>query len=105
LNTKTGLEWYVNPSPGVNWKQARSWAEGLKIDGGGWRMPTMEELKGLYESGRGLDPAFPMPGKWVWSGEISSTFNFFNGKTSRLIDSSSPFPNYENCAFAVRSLR
>jgi hypothetical protein len=105
LDTKTGLEWYVNLSPGVNWNQARSWAEGLEIDGGRWRMPTMEELKGLYESGRGLDPAFPMPGKWVWSGEISSTFNFFNGKTSRLIDSSSPFPNYENCAFAVRSLR
>lgn len=105
LDTKTGLEWYVNLSPGVNWNQARSWAAGLEIDGGRWRMPTMEELKGLYESGRGLDPAFPMPGKWVWSGEISSTFNFFNGKTSRLIDSSSPFPNYENCAFAVRSLR
>ena len=44
----------------------------LNLDGGGWRMPTMDELEGLYEnrgSSRNITPLLKNTGWGVWSGE------------------------------------
>jgi hypothetical protein len=69
-DNKTGLEWAVGPDKGVNYNQADAWVKGLKIDGSGWRMPTVEELSGLYVKGlgqRNMDPAFKTTGWFVWA--------------------------------------
>ena len=57
----TGLQWYVGPDQDTNWNQAKSWTENLTAGGGGWRMPTIPELKALYQKGAGrnnIDPIF-----------------------------------------------
>jgi hypothetical protein len=43
----TGLEWKAGPDKDNTWDEARSWVQRLNVDGGGWRMPTMDELAGL----------------------------------------------------------
>jgi len=50
-DTKTGLMWAAKDNgENINWKNAKQYCESYR--GGGytdWRMPTMGELKGLYE--------------------------------------------------------
>ena len=45
----TGNEWYIGPDVFFTWFEAKSWIEGLHIDGGGWRLPTILELKTIYK--------------------------------------------------------
>ena len=108
-DTKTGLEWKVGPNKDTNWDQARTWVQKLKLDGGGWRMPTLDELKGLYKKGASplnISPLFKTTGWQVWSDKLKdSTFAWgfyfvcggkgWDGRT---------FP-YDFRAFAVRSPR
>jgi hypothetical protein len=81
--------------------------KGLSVGGGGWRMPTRAELKGLYHKGMGsrnIPAEFKTIGWWVWSGELDSSttawfFHFNFGKdriTARNI-------SHNDRAFAVRS--
>ena len=103
----TGLEWYVNPSPANTWHQAKAWAENLTVAGGGWRLPTMVELKGIYQkgaSGTNMDPLFDAQGVWVWSGELVNPMfarglAFYNGwEWTHGVNY-----GYGRLAFAVRS--
>lgn len=79
---KTNLEWIVGPDKDTTWDEAKAWAESLSLEGGGWRMPTREELKALYKKGAGsynMTPLFKTAGWWVWSGEtegVSSAWYF-----------------------------
>jgi len=107
-DTNTGLEWKVGPYKVTNWNQARFWVQSLNLDGGGWRMPTMDELEDLYKKGAGkfrnMTRLLKTWGRTaVWSSEIEGSgawyFYFDNGSrrwTSR--DDS-----YRKRAFAVRS--
>jgi hypothetical protein len=66
----TGLDWYVGPNQGTNWKDAKAWTENLTVAGGGWRLPTVSELKALYQKGispTNIDPIFQTTGTWIWS--------------------------------------
>lgn len=69
-DAQTGLEWVVGPDRDTNYEQAEQWVEGCTIAGGGWRMPTRQELASLYQEGVGdqnMDPAFKITGWWVWA--------------------------------------
>ena len=80
-DTQTGLEWYVYSTiSNVDWNQIKSWAESLDIDGGGWRLPTLNELEAISKTGKGrrnISQVFSHTGKYdglnknftVWSGE------------------------------------
>ncbi len=46
-DTKTGFEWKVGPDKNRDWDDARSWVQSLNLDGGGWRMPTMDGLEAI----------------------------------------------------------
>jgi len=106
-DTKTGLEWKAGPDRDTNWNEARSWVQSLNLDGGGWRMPTMGELAGLYKKGRGsrnMTPLLKTTGRWVWSVEKRGSsharlfgFSFGDWYWSAHGDSSN------GRAFAVRS--
>ena len=83
----TGLDWYINPNPHNTWTQAKAWAENLTVAGGGWRLPTLNELKTLYQKGASavhMDPLFQLPGAYVWSGDLKDAsfawgFAFYSG--------------------------
>lgn len=73
-DTRTGLEWMVGPDRDMTWRETRHWVENLQAAGGGWRMPTVDELKSLYEKGRGkwnMTTLLPNRGWWIWSGEVA----------------------------------
>jgi len=108
FDTKTNLEWLVGPDKDTTLDESKAWVKSL---GGGWRLPTGEELQGLYEAGEGtrnIDPVFEMTGWWVWvwsSVEKGSSrarhFSFYNG------DEYSDDRDYSNDGrgFSVRSRR
>jgi hypothetical protein len=64
-DSETGLEWVVGPDRQMDLPQAEQWVAMCNVAGGGWRMPTREELKTLYLNGvgsRNMDPAFKITG-------------------------------------------
>ena len=74
-DTKTGLEWKAGPEKNTNWGEARAWVENLNLEGGGWRMPTKDEIKSLYKPGAGpcnMTPLFKTNAWWVWTGETKN---------------------------------
>ena len=103
----SGLEWYVGPNADNNWHEAKAWTESLTVAGGGWRMPTVPELKGIYQKGASrvnMDPLFQPKAAWVWSGQMHDTltawgFAFYSG----LVNSHGLDYGYGRMAFAVRS--
>lgn len=106
-DTKTGIEWFVGPDRDTTWDEAKSWAEGLSIDGGGWRLPTLEELRTIYKEGAGtlnMTPLLKGSSWWIWSVETkdsSSAWLFsFNLGQGYLFERSSSF-NFRS--FAIRS--
>jgi len=103
---KTNLEWIVGPDKDISWDNAKKWAEGLSVEGGGWRLPTIEELQTLYKKGSGesnMMPLLKMTGGSVWSGETQGElkawrFSFLEGH-QEWVDRSHSF--YDR-TFAVR---
>jgi hypothetical protein len=108
FDSKTGLEWYVGPDIDTNKSEAGSWTGSINPDGGAWRMPSIEELKTLYQPGAGrlnMDPVFKITGNAVWSNASNRTgadvFSFSKGQE---------FHNDWDCAkgmraFAVSSIK
>jgi hypothetical protein len=85
-DSRTGLEWVVGPDRDTNYAQAEQWVANCKVMGGGWRMPTRQELRTIYQQGvgeRNMDPAFKTTGYYVWAEPRDSSsacyFNFSNG--------------------------
>jgi len=69
-DTRTHLEWVAGPDKSIIWKEAGIWVKRLKIDGGGWRMPTLDELETLYRKGAGtrnMTPLLETTGFWIWA--------------------------------------
>lgn len=86
----SGLEWLPGPDRDMSWKEACLWVNGLAIGGGDWRMPTLNELQGLFKmnkSGDNLSPLFQMRIADVWSCESQDDsawgFNFLPGNRFR----------------------
>ena len=99
-DTSTGLEWYVGPDRRTKWHEAKAWVEKLNVAGGGWRMPTKNELKALYQKGAGtrnMTPLLKTTGWWVWSGETkgSSSAWFFNFNEGYVFRRRQDNPGYE----------
>ena len=72
LDKATRLEWWPGPDRSVSWDEAREWIETINRGGGTWRMPTVEELKTLYQEGTGtrnMTPLIHSTGWLVWSSE------------------------------------
>jgi len=107
-DTKTGLDWIAGPDKETDWFEAKQWVENLTVAGGGWRMPTLNELKTLYQKGlgtRNMTPLLKTIGWWVWSGETKGSssarlFPFSSG--GRSLGNRDSFA--DNRVFAVRSL-
>jgi len=63
---KTGLEWQaVPPKRTMDWKKAQAYAKALDLHGGGWRLPTENEL--VTVSGGNRPRELCGVGDWYWS--------------------------------------
>ena len=107
VDTATDLDWKAGPDGDTDWNEARLWVQSLILDGGGWRMPTMDELEGLYKESAGnrnMTPLLKTTGYRVWSGETKGSFSarlfsFGNGSRAWFGRDDSRYGR----AFAVRS--
>jgi hypothetical protein len=101
LDTKTNLMWASKDNgESINWSNAKSYCENYR--GGGysdWRLPTQEELAGLYDKGIGYKPVSAVRGGYdykvyltilitlscwgEWASETlgsdAAVFDFYNG--------------------------
>ncbi|MDM8514941.1 DUF1566 domain-containing protein [Desulfobacterales bacterium HSG16] len=87
LDEKTGLMWAVEDNgQDIDWKNAKLYCE--EYQGGGysdWRLPTIKDLKGLYDAGirKPQEGIISISGWGVWSSETSGSsaayFNFDDG--------------------------
>ena len=101
VDSRTGLEWIVGPDVDVSWISAQSWAQSLVACGRRWALPTISDLRSLFdrqfEAGTGyftsgrfwpahIEPVFSAIGRgsWVWAqgeptGGNAPAFNFNQG--------------------------
>jgi len=88
---RTNLEWAPAPANDMNWNQADQYAQSLSLAGGGWRLPTIAELKTIYIpscDGNIAHSAFNAGGMWAWSSQLDGPsrawgFNFHRGDEYR----------------------
>ena len=120
LDTKTNLMWAAKDNGSkINWANAKSYCENYR--GGGytdWRMPTQDELAGLYNKGIGYTPVCAASGDtakvhlanlitvscwWVWASETRGSeavpFSFLTGVREWFLQSI----EYSHRALPVRS--
>ena len=106
---KAKFGWLAGPDKDVTRDEAKAWVESLSVEGGGWRMPTKEELKSLYKKGAGsrnMTPLLKTTGWRLWSDETKGSeaawfFNFYDGDYEWSPRESFHSPR----VFAVRSQR
>jgi hypothetical protein len=103
----TGLEWITGPDQDSTYQSATIWVTNCKVAGGGWRMPTVQELKTLYLPGVGqnnMDPAFKTTGSLVWAEPFAASsmcrFDFSEGNEKPLVI---VIPAYQARVLGVRS--
>jgi hypothetical protein len=122
LDTKTNLMWAAKDNGAKsNWQSAKNYCENYR--GGGytdWRMPTQDELVGLYDEGKGYTPVCAAKGDnekvyltnlinlGCWFGWASET----NGSNAALFDFRlghrdwySQLTDYSHRALPVRSAK
>ena len=90
-DTRTNLIWAAKDNgSGINWQGTKSYCENYR--GGGytdWRMPTQDELAGLYDSSsrennsRHLNANIILTDSWYWASETRGSeaayFHFSSG--------------------------
>jgi formylglycine-generating enzyme required for sulfatase activity len=85
------LEWQKQPAPNeMNWEDAKSYCQGLALAGGGWRLPSKDELLALYatkSSGTASFPGMDAGGYWSSSAVAGSSgyawdVSFYGGYTN-----------------------
>jgi hypothetical protein len=99
-DNKTTLEWVICNSRGFPYySEAMDWVEGCQIAGGFWRMPTIQELQGLYVKDlgqRNIDPAFKLAGGFVQNRKRSAKKSRNSGLRVWSGDRSPSFPSVAN---------
>ena len=106
-DTRTGLEWKADPDEETTWNGANVWAQSLVLDGRGWRLPTVGELRTLFKKGLGKNNMSQLLNEdrpFVWSGETDGSSKavvvlYVDGSTGSMDKDS----NIMKRAFAVRS--
>ncbi len=90
IDQRSGLQWYIGPDRTITWSDAQQWVRKLNSCGGGWSVPTLGQLKALFDpqvyAGVGyyadgkrwpahIDPMFSGVGEgsWVWANEHTET--------------------------------
>jgi hypothetical protein len=89
MGRDTGLFWFAGPDENIDWKRAITWIDNLNLGNSKWSMPSIAELKGLYNSknfeGSDVDKLLQIVGrssirnpKSVWSDKTKGdSFAFY----------------------------
>lgn len=108
-DTETGLEWLAGPDERTTRDEARLWVDGLSSAGGGWRMPTKEELYGLYTGGlgiRNMTAFLNTTGSWVWSASETAgspaSWGFSFAREGSMVMNGCKFCDSRACAVRAR---
>jgi hypothetical protein len=74
-DAKLGLQWAPAPDRPMNHYQAEEYARNLRLAGGGWRLPSVSELKSVYDKNKlgGADPMFKISDYLVWTSYLDGT--------------------------------
>jgi hypothetical protein len=71
-DTATGLEWFAASDKNYEYFEADKWVTNLTVDAGGWRLPSLKEIKTLHKKGKGADnltSLFALTGEYVYYSE------------------------------------
>lgn len=117
----TGIFWYIGGDINMNWISSKEWTERLTAFESKWRMPTIDELKtlynpnytaglGYYKNGKHwpakIHPVFEAigSGSWVWSSEKinKTTAKAFNFNQNEEIIFPITNTKYSTRAFAIK---
>lgn len=87
----SALEWFAATDEDISWVAAAAWVKQLGVAGGGWCLPDLEQLGGLYKKNKQQDlfsPLFKLSPGDVWSSETldgsqALGFNFVPGNQFR----------------------
>lgn len=106
LDSKTGLEWQVNPTEKtMNWNKAKAYCRDLRVgDYQSWQLPSKSELASLVRrNASGCKWPGEMKGKcgWYWSSSTYDTdsawgFDFESGDKNPY---NYPYPHLVRCVF------
>jgi hypothetical protein len=111
-DSKTGLEWVASPKGNLMNDSAKRWVSELTIDGGGWRMPSEDGLKSLYQKGKGtrnMSRLIEVKGShffsrdsksWHWKGFDFQSFRPFGFRNDSSYDR-----NHSPLAFSALAVR
>lgn len=104
LDRETDLEWFAGPEKEMGWYEAESWISSLDVDGRGWRMPYLKELKTILKNGKETKNILSLlktSGWFVWYEESSiDLFPLIDVKSN---EKGSGFLTNHARVFAVRS--
>lgn len=120
-DVSTKLRWYIGPDINMTWHKSKQWISELSKCDGNWRMPSISEIKTLYDPSKIAGTGYFIRGKyfpakihpvfngigggsWVWSAEVvnskrAKSLNLNQGKTVIYEQSNI---NYSTRAFAVK---
>ena len=77
LDNETNLVWAAEANDGdIDWQNAKAYCESYGGGGGrAWRMPTQNELYGLYEALTRMDkkPIKMSSGRWIWASDTEGS--------------------------------
>ncbi len=67
-----GLEWVLASGQTMSWLEAVSHVANLPLAGGRWRLPSLSELRSIYDESleSHIDTAFGIDRDWVWSSQV-----------------------------------
>jgi hypothetical protein len=104
---KNGLEWVAGPDKYMGGQAAKKWVKNLNLDGGGWRMPSADELKKLCDRRSSLDEIYSptvLSSWFVWSSVLGGVWLADGTRTNYPITSihQPRLPGSVPRAFAVR---
>ncbi len=77
---RTGLEWFAGPDKDTSYYQAAKWVQNLTVAGGGWRMPTVKELRTIYSKPgmpSSITPLLKNTGTHVWPYQIDENLALY----------------------------
>ncbi len=81
-DSKTGLQWAPSNGQAMNHYQAERYVKSLNLDGGGWELPTIAELRQLHP----IDPMFNDTENWAWSSELCNAYGSPGARDFRFTD-------------------
>jgi len=70
-DSKTALQWAPSNGQAMNHFQAEGYVKSLNLDGGGWRLPSIAELKQLHPGNPLLNATSE---NRIWSGELCNSY-------------------------------